>query len=205
MPRRIAAVEDQTLLREVGHLSDEVLLLPRQVAFLTGLSVGMLAERLRTRPPKPPFPEPREKPRGALWYSLGSVRAYRSWLRDQTEAHGSVIYRLSSFAAWLDADPDEWAPLHRYPIALVGLSRRPVDVWQTVRGEVAMSRSDSIVWMTREGFSRERHEAEGYEEWWRGRLDAAASLGIVPGPRRRNVLVPIGPGPTVTKDPAPLR
>lgn len=73
MPKRVAAVDDQTLLREVGHLSDEILLLPRQVAFLTGLSVDMLAERMRTRPPKPPYPEPPEKPRAALWYSLGAV------------------------------------------------------------------------------------------------------------------------------------
>ncbi|MGN6094264.1 MAG: hypothetical protein ACTHOL_18085 [Luteibacter jiangsuensis] len=56
MPKRIAAIDDQTLLREVGHLSDEILLLPSQVAFLTGLSVDMLSERMRTRPPAPPVP-----------------------------------------------------------------------------------------------------------------------------------------------------
>lgn len=77
MPKRRHVIDDETLRREAGHLAGEVLLLPRQVALLTGLSIGQLKERLRTNPSKPPHPEPREKERKALWYSLGAVRRYR--------------------------------------------------------------------------------------------------------------------------------
>lgn len=51
MPRRVAAVSTEFLTREVDHLDDSVLLLPQQVFILTGLSLGMLKERMRTRPP----------------------------------------------------------------------------------------------------------------------------------------------------------
>jgi hypothetical protein len=51
MPKRVPAISDDLILREVGHLADEVLLLPAQVQLLTGLSIGQLKERMRTRPP----------------------------------------------------------------------------------------------------------------------------------------------------------
>ena len=52
MPKRVPAIPDDILRCEVGHLADDVLLLPVQVTLLTGLSVGQLKERLRTRPPQ---------------------------------------------------------------------------------------------------------------------------------------------------------
>lgn len=94
MPRRKHAIDDETLRREVGDLADEVLLLPQQVTLLTGLSVGQLKERQRTRPPKHPHPEPREKERKALWYSLGAVRRYREWVKDahaRRTAHAMLV------------------------------------------------------------------------------------------------------------------
>ena len=78
MPKRIPAIEDEILRREASDLSDEVLLLPRQVVLLTGLSTGMLKERLRTRPPQPPYPEPRERSCQALWYSIRRFRVARA-------------------------------------------------------------------------------------------------------------------------------
>lgn len=152
MPKRKPAIDDDTLRREVGHLADEVLLLPQQVSLLTGLSVGMLKERLRTQPPKPPHPEPREATRKALWYSLGSVRRYREWVSEQAEANAAIAkkrqgQRLPGFSAWLAA-----ASTEAWPVALVGPSKRPVDAWSTIRGEVEMARSDRIQWMTREEY-----------------------------------------------------
>ena len=181
MPKRIAAVDDRTLMREVGQLADEVLLLPRQVAFLTGLSVDMLAERMRTRPPKPPFPEPREKPRAALWYSLGAIRAYRFWLANQAEARAMSAYRLPTLATWLERAPETG---DRYPFALVGFSRRPVDIWLTIRGEVAMGRGDRVRWLMLHEFERERTLAANYEHWWDGRGPIARAAA---GPRKHRV------------------
>ncbi|MGH8156968.1 MAG: hypothetical protein ACREPQ_02515 [Rhodanobacter sp.] len=159
MPRRSPAIDDDTLRREVGHLADDVLLLPQQVTLLTGLSPGMLKERLRTRPPKPPHPEPREGERKALWYSLGSVRRYRAWLSEQAEVNAVIKrkrerQRTPGFSSWLaTAGTDPW------PIALLGPRRRPVDAWSTIRGEVEMGRGDRIQWMTRAEF------VEAMGEW----------------------------------------
>jgi hypothetical protein len=74
VPKRIPATTDEVLRREAGALPDEVLVLPEQMIILTGLTVANLKERMRTRPPKPPHPEPRDKPGQALWFSLGEVR-----------------------------------------------------------------------------------------------------------------------------------
>lgn len=65
-----------------------------------------------------------------------------------------------------------------------------MDVWQTIRGEVLMGRSDPIVWLTREALERELDAAERYEDWWHHREEAAAALGIVPEPRRRRATSP---------------
>jgi hypothetical protein len=50
MPKRIAAIPTDFLLREVASLDDSVLLLPEQVMIFTGLTRGILKERMRTRP-----------------------------------------------------------------------------------------------------------------------------------------------------------
>jgi hypothetical protein len=93
MPKRIPAIDDQILRREAGDLSDEVLLLPRQVALLTGLSVGILKERRRTRPPQPPFPEPRDRPGQVLWYSMGEIRRFRSARAEQAAIDAELAKR----------------------------------------------------------------------------------------------------------------
>lgn len=154
MPKRIPAIPDELLIREVGHLSDEVLLLPRQVQVLTGLSVSQLKERLRTRPPKPPHPEPRERPRDALWYSLGEIRRYRGLRAEQAEVNAELAKRGFGFAAWLAGYPtDPW------PFALVGPHKRPVDIWATIRGEAPMARTDAVAWLTLDDYLRERLRA----------------------------------------------
>jgi hypothetical protein len=73
MARRIAAVSTDYLLREVGKLDDAVQILPEQVVILTGLTRNMLRERMRTRPPQPPHPMPREGPLVAA--GLGTAAA----------------------------------------------------------------------------------------------------------------------------------
>ena len=145
MPRRKPAIDDETLRREVGDLADEVLLL-QQVTLLTRLSVGQLKERQRTRPPKPPHPEPREKERKALWYSLGAVRGYREWVKEQAEVNAVIAKRQpGGFAAWLNSADLQSEP---WPFAMVSPFKRPVDAWATIRGEVSMARADRIVWLS---------------------------------------------------------
>ena len=145
MPRRKPAIDDETLRREAGGLADEVMLLPQQVTLLTGLSVGQLKERQRTRPPKPPHPEPREKERKALWYSLGAVRRYREWVKEQAEVNAAIAKRQpGGFAGWLNSADLQSEP---WPFAMIGPFKRPVDAWATIRGEVNMGRSDVIRWL----------------------------------------------------------
>jgi len=145
MPRRKPAIDDETLRREVGDLADEVLLLPQQVALITGLSVGQLKERQRTRPPNPPHPEPREKERKALWYSLGAVRGYREWVKEQAAVNAAIAKRqFGGFAAWLNGADLQSEP---WPCAMIGPFKRPVDAWATIRGEVSMGRSAFIRWL----------------------------------------------------------
>jgi len=132
-------------------LADEVRVLPQQMAILTGLSVDALKERRRTRPPKPPHPEPRERAGNAVWYSMASVRHYRAWLAEQANVGRTVAARTlpQSFPVWLNtAAPDE-----RWPISLVGAAARPVDFWATVRGEVSMGRKDSCAWFSATEYS----------------------------------------------------
>jgi hypothetical protein len=37
---------------------------------------------------------------------------------------------------------------NRWPCAIIGPYKRPVDAWATIRGEIAMGRSDPIRWLT---------------------------------------------------------
>lgn len=148
MPKRVPAVTDEVLRREAGMLADDVRILPQQMAILTGLSVDALKERRRTRPPKPPLPEPRERAGNAVWYSMASVRHYRAWLREHALAGGVQSEQIpapsASFGAWLNtAASDEC-----WPMALVGATLHPVDFWATVRGEVTLCRKDLCVWLT---------------------------------------------------------
>ena len=145
MPKRLQAIPDSLLQTMSGDLSDEVLLLPAQVMLLTGLSISALKERMRTRPPKPPHPEPREKPRAAVWYSLGSVRRYRVWLAEQAAINAHMgATRFETFAAFLR----EGLLDDRWPFAMVGPNRRPIDFGLTLRGAPSMARSDTCGWLT---------------------------------------------------------
>lgn len=157
MPRRKPAIDDETLRREVGDLADEVLLLPQQVTLLTGLSVGQLKERQRTRPPKPPHPEPREKERKALWYSLGAIRGYREWVKEQAEVNAVIAKRQpGGFAGWLNSADLQSEP---WPCAIIGPYKRPVDAWATIRGEVSMGRSAVIRWLDLDQYLAARKSA----------------------------------------------
>ena len=137
-------------MREVGHLDDSVLLLPQQVFILTGLSLGMLKERMRTRPPQPPHPMPREKAHTAIWYSLGEIRRFlreraeNAENAENAEIDRTIAMKHRSFSMWVNtAAPDEL-----WPITLIGPHRRPVDFFAALRGEVPTTRSDRSKWMT---------------------------------------------------------
>lgn len=161
MPKRIHAIPDHLLQTMTGDLSDDVLLLPAQVMLLTGLSIGALKERMRTRPPKPPHPEPREKPRAAVWYSLGSVRRYRVWLAEQAAINAHLeATRFASFAAFLH----EARAADVWPFALVGPHQRPVDFGMTLRGDVAMTRADTCAWLTLADYLDARSQAAQAEQ-----------------------------------------
>lgn len=144
MPRRVAAVSTEFLMREVGHLDDSVLLLPQQVFILTGLSLGMLKERMRTRPPQPPFPMPREKAHAAIWHSLDEIRRFLRERAENAEIDRTIATKHRSFSSWVSTGtPDEL-----WPITLVGTHRKPVDFFAALRGEVPTTRSDRSTWMT---------------------------------------------------------
>jgi hypothetical protein len=156
MAKRVSVISDETLLSEAGlqGLSKRTPLLPQQVTLLTGLSVAALKERRRTKPPKPPLPMLREKAHGAVWYSFGSVCDYLDeWLPLHVEAealHAKRLARsetqaLGGFSAWLNAAHHQ---TERWPCAIIGPHKRPVDAWATIRGEVTMGRSDPIRWLT---------------------------------------------------------
>jgi len=156
MAKRVPVISDEKLLSEAGlqGLSKRTPLLPQQVTLLTGLSVAALKERRRTKPPKPPLPMLREKAHDAVWYSFGSVCEYLDeWLPLHVEAEALHAKRLAraetqaigGFSAWLNA---AHAQTDRWPCAMIGSYKRPVDAWATVRGEVSMGRSDPIRWLT---------------------------------------------------------
>jgi len=176
MPRRKPAIDDETLRREVGNLADEVLLLPVQVVLICGLSEWQLKEHRRTRPPKPPHPEPREKPRAAPWYSLGACRHYRKWLQEQEAANAVMAKRkaqrqFTGFAMWLNTAQPQGEP---WPCAIVGPYRTPVDAWATIRGEVAMERTDPIEWLTLGEYLDARQKAALAEASSTDRAEAVA-------------------------------
>ena len=182
MPRRKPAIDDETLRREVGDLADEVLLLPQQVTLLTGLSVGQLKERQRTRPPKPPHPEPREKERKALWYSLGAVRRYRGWVKEQAAVNAVIAKRqFDGFSAWLNGADLQSEP---WPCAMIGPFKRPVDAWATIRGEVDMRRSDPIRWLDLDQYLAARKNAAVAEE---RAADRAASVDLAMARAKRSL------------------
>lgn len=132
------------LTREVEHLDDSVLLLPQQVFILTGLSLGMLKERMRTRPPQPPHPMPRERAHTAIWYSLGEIRRFLRERAENAEIDRMIAMKRWSFSTWVStAKPDE-----EWPITLVGPHRKPVDFFAALRGEVPTTLSDRSKWMT---------------------------------------------------------
>ena len=144
MPKRIAAIPTDFLLREVASLDDSVLLLPEQVMIFTGLTRDMLKERTRTRPPQPPFPMPREKAHTSIWYSLGEIRRFLRERAANAELDRMIAMKRRSFSTWVStAAPDE-----PWPITLVGPHRKPVDFFATVRGEVSTTRRDRSQWMT---------------------------------------------------------
>lgn len=170
MPKRRHAIDDETLRREAGHLADEVFLLPRQVALLTGLSIGQLKERQRTRPPKPPHPEPREKERKALWYSMGAVRRYREWVKEQAEVNAVIAKRQSGgFAVWLNSADLQSEP---WPFAKIGPFKCPVDAWATIRGEVTMGRADRIAWLSLPEYLDARQQAAVAQQRAEDRVEA---------------------------------
>ena len=144
MPKRVAAVSTEFLMRQVGSLDDSVLLLPQQVFVLTGLSLGMLKERMRTRPPQPPHPMPRDRSHTAIWYSLGEIRRFLKEREENAEADRAIDSKYRSFSTWVNTGvPDEW-----WPIALVGPYRRPIDFFAVLRGEANVTRKDRFTWMT---------------------------------------------------------
>jgi hypothetical protein len=144
MPKRIAAIPTDFLLREVASLDDSVLLLPEQVMIFTGLTRGMLKERTRTRPPQPPFPMPREKAHTSIWYSLGEIRRFLRERAENAELDRAIAMKHRSFSMWINTA----APNEPWPITLVGPHRKPVDFFAALRGEVPTTRSDRSKWMT---------------------------------------------------------
>ncbi len=168
MPKRVPAITDETLRREAGALADEVLVLPEQMIILTGLSVASLKERMRTRPPKPPLPEPRDKPGQAVWYSMGEVRRYRQWATEEQRLNIATGLRRGGFASFAD-----WVNRGRsddlWPIALIGPHQRPVDFWATLRGDVRTGRADVCEWLTLSEFLDRRAQTINAEDEKRDR------------------------------------
>jgi hypothetical protein len=162
MPPRRPAVSDEVLRREAGMLADDVLLMPSQVILLVGLSVDQLKERQRRKPPQPPHPEPREKPKQSVWYSLGEVRRFRAARAEKAALDAEVNAEMArrgknpGFASWLNTANAQSEP---WPCAIVAPHGKPVDAWATIRGEVAMGRGDSIRWLSLDEYLDARQAA----------------------------------------------
>ena len=80
MPRKRERIGDELLLANgVWELDPSLPLTARQVALITGLGIGQLKERRRTRPPQPPFTFRRDdaRPGSAVWYPLGEALSYK--------------------------------------------------------------------------------------------------------------------------------
>jgi len=79
MPKRGAdpIPAEWLLTNRVHELDDDLRLSPAQVVMMTGLSLDMLKEHRRTRPPKPPLAILREKKGAKVWYRLADVLDWR--------------------------------------------------------------------------------------------------------------------------------
>jgi hypothetical protein len=66
-------------------------------------------------------------------------------LAEQAEAQALMPRQLPPLSRWLHVASVEG---ETYPFALIGPSRRPVDVWFTIRGEVTMGRRDPVRWLS---------------------------------------------------------
>lgn len=152
MPKRRPAISDDVLMRELDTLPDGTLVMPTQVKMVTGLSERDLLDRRRTDPPTPPFPEPRDPGKSIYWYSLGTLRAYRASLKESAEIKAELqrqgYENQRGFSAWLSTPGIKT----RWPCAIVGPHKRPVDIFATIRGEVVMTHSDKVAWLTRKAF-----------------------------------------------------
>jgi hypothetical protein len=104
----------------------------------------MLKERMRTRPPQPPHPMPREKAHTAIWYSLGEIRRFLREREENAEIDHAIAMTHRSFSAWVSTA----APNELWPITLVGPYRKPVDFFGALRGDIPTTRNDRSKWMT---------------------------------------------------------
>lgn len=152
MPKRRPAISDDVLMRELDTLPDGTLVMPSQVKMVTGLSERDLLYRRRTDPPTPPFPEPRDLGKSIYWYSLGTLRAYRASLKEGAEIKAELqrqgYENQRRFSAWLSTPSIKT----RWPCAIVGPHKRPVDIFATIRGEFPMTHADKTTWLTRKAF-----------------------------------------------------
>src|SRR6478752_5424775 len=118
MPRKRERIDDELLLANgVWEFDPSLPLSPRQVALITGLGLGQLKERRRTRPPQPPFPFRRDdaKPGTAVWYPLGEALNYKRERMPRTlPMLGSPTSPPLTFSAFLaQALPDDEWPFQR--------------------------------------------------------------------------------------------
>lgn len=152
MPKRKPAISTDVLMRESDTLPDTTLLLPKQVMIVAGLSDRELLDRRRKDPPKPPFPEPRDPDSTKYWYSLGTLRAYIASLHEGAEVKAELrkqgFETQRRFSGWVSTLGIKTT----WPCAIIGVHKRPVDIWATIRGEVVMTHSDKVAWMTRTAF-----------------------------------------------------
>lgn len=158
-------------------LADDVLLLPSQLILLIGLSVDQLKERHRRKPPQPPHPEPREKPKQSVWYSLGEVRRFRAARAEKAALDPEVNAEMArrgknpGFATWLNTANAQSEP---WPCGIVAPHGKPVDAWATIRGEVALGRGDRIRWLSLDEYLVARQKAALAEARATDRAEAVA-------------------------------
>lgn len=135
-------------MREAHMLPDSTPLLPTQVIIVAGLTETQLKDKRRFDPPKPPHPMPREKGHPGLWYALGELRAYLASVKAQAEVDAELgrnhFEHKLRFSAWVGMANIGT----RWPFAMVGPHKRPVDIWATIRGEVTMGRGDKAGWLS---------------------------------------------------------
>lgn len=118
MPRKRERIADELLLANgVWELDPSLPLTARQVALITGLGIGQLKERRRTRPTQPPFPFRRDDARAgsAVWYPLGEALSYkRERMPRLLPALSSPTLPALTFTAFIEkALPHEKWPFQR--------------------------------------------------------------------------------------------